>query len=124
MPRHARSRHAAFPALIVLAAVAGCAGPQSSSSRTSSAILKSCRASADSSFNRQNRYLLSERDEKDSPFSRSFVAGDTSRGLPSTYAYDTQLSDCLASSKIPQNPDQPATSTQPLPGLGSKIVPY
>ena len=120
------SCHAVPSALLVLIAVAGCAGPgsQSSASRSSSAILKSCRASADSSFNRQNRYLLSERDEKDTPFSTSFVAGDTTRGLPSLYGYDTQLADCLAASKIPQNPDQPATSTQPTPGLGTKIVPY
>ena len=123
MSRHAMSRHAFSPALIVLAALAGCAGPQGSSNRSSSAAVRSCRASADASFNRQNRYLLSERDQKDTPFSTSFVSGDTSRGLPSTYAYDTQLSDCLAASKVPQ-PDQPATSTQPLPGLGSKIVPY
>ncbi len=115
--------HAIRSTLIILAAVAGCAGPQSSGNRASSGAVRSCRASADASFNRQNRYLLSERDEKDTPFSTSFVAGDTSRGLPSTYAYDTQLSDCLAASRVPQ-PDQPATSTQPLPGLGSTIAPY
>ncbi len=117
------SRYAIIPVLLIFA---GCAGPapQTAASRASSAVLKSCRASTDRSFDRQNRYLMSERDSKDTPFSTSFVAGDTSRGLPDLYSYDTQLSDCLASSKVPQNPNQPATSTQPLPGLGTKIVPY
>ncbi len=47
------------------------------------------------SFNRQNRYLISERDTTDSPFSTSGVSGITTRGLTQRYDYDTALASCL-----------------------------
>ncbi len=47
---------------VVLATIAGCAAPPATpASRASAAALASCRANTESSFNRQNRYLLSER---------------------------------------------------------------
>ncbi len=113
-----------LPMLLALMAAA-CAAPppQTASQRSSAAVLASCRASTDASFNRQNRYLLSERDTTDAPFSASGVSGITTRGLTQRYDYDTDLSNCLAGSNG-GNPNGPATSTQPAPPTGTRLSPY
>ena len=67
------SRRTPTVLILALATLAGCAGPrpQTPATRASAAAAASCRASTESSFNRQNRYLLSERNTTDSPFSTS-----------------------------------------------------
>ncbi len=113
------------PFVLALAlAAAGCMGPgpQTSSSRTSAAAVASCRASTESSFNRQNRYLLSERNTTDSPFSTSGVTGITTRGLTQRYDYDTQLSSCLSASGAAGAAGN--VSSQPAPSSGTPVAPY
>ena len=87
------------------------------------AAAAACRANADASFEAQNRYLLSERDTTDAPFSSSGDSGITTRGLSQRYGYDQGLSRCLAATKA-GNPNGPSTSTQPPPTLGTPVAPY
>ena len=110
---------ALIPALLVV--VAGCTPPPSTpATRASAAALAACRASTNQSFDRQNRYLLSERSTIDSPFSTSGVPGITTRGLTERYDYDTQLSSCLAASNAPRGgANSPATSSAPVDGTAT-----
>jgi hypothetical protein len=108
---------AALPALLVLLA-AGCTPPPpSSASRASAGAVASCRASTNQSFDRQNRYLLSERSQTDTPFSTSFNSGDTTRGLTQRYDYDNQMASCLAASNAPQNANTAATVSGSAPAV-------
>ena len=113
------------PIILALALGAvGCAGPrpQTSETRASAAAAASCRASTESSFNRQNRYMLSERNTTDAPFSTSGVTGITTRGLAQRYDYDTQLSSCLSASGVTGAAAN--VSTQPPPPTGFPVAPY
>ncbi|WP_158743782.1 hypothetical protein [Acidisphaera sp. L21] len=102
---------AALPALLVL--LAGCTSSSSSSpsavNRSNVAAVASCRASTNQAFDRQNRYLISERDQTASPFSMNGNPGVTTRGLTDKYDYDNALQSCLAASSSPQNANTAAT---------------
>ncbi len=113
-----------MPLLLSLAllAVTGCAAsaPQTPATRASAAASAACRANTEESFNRQNRYMLSERDTTDAPFSTSGVTGITTRGLTQRYDYDTQLASCLSASG---NSGGNVVS-QPGPPTGTPVAPY
>lgn len=108
--------------MFAIAALAGCAAPrpQTPVTRASAAAAASCRASTESSFNRQNRYLLSERNTTDAPFSTSGVTGITTRGLTQQYDYGTQLQDCLTASG---GGTASSIDSQPSPPLGTARAP-
>ncbi len=108
---------------LTLTALAGCAAPrpQTAQTRSSAAARAKCQASTEQSFNRQNRYLLSERDTTDSPFSSSGVTGITTRGLTQRYDYETDLASCLSSS---QSGPVPSIDSQPGPPTGTPVAPY
>ncbi len=114
---------------LLLAAV-GCAPkPQTTAGRADAAALASCRSSTDHSFNRQNRYLLSERDDIDLPFSNAGDSGITTRGLTQRLDYDDQLNSCLAASRAPATAALPSVSIQPrtspsTPGSNSRVQPF
>ncbi len=111
-------------AALFIACLAGCTPPpQTAATRASAAALASCRQSADSSFQRQNRYLLSERDQTDTPFSTSGLSGITTRGLGQRYDYDNQLSSCLAASDADNSQTAPATSSAPAGRLTTTPLP-
>ncbi len=107
------TRYAPVPVLMALLAAA-CTPlpPPSPAAQANAAAFKACRASTDESFEKQNRYLLSERDQTDSPYSTSGNTGITTRGLSQRYGYDVDLSDCIAASRS-TTPNGPATSTPP-----------
>ena len=113
------SRPTPFLLCLVLVTVAGCGGSRPPQTRSSAAAAASCRSETESSFNRQNRYLLSERDTTDAPFSTSGVTGITTRGLTQRYDYDTQLASCLSASG-----GGPATTGQPGAPTGTPVSPY
>jgi hypothetical protein len=79
---------------IALLAVSGCGfpPPQSGAERAAS---NDCRDDANRIYNAQNRYLLSERDSPDTPFSGSTPPPLPSDGLSERYGYDQMVSDCL-----------------------------
>jgi hypothetical protein len=118
------SSRAVSTALVLLLA-AGCTPPPpTAASRANAAALASCRSSTDASFNQQNRYLLSEQDTTDSPFSTSGVSGITTRGLTQRYDYGTQLASCLSASANPTAAGASATSIQPPAVSGTQVAPY
>ncbi len=117
------SRCATLPVLLALLAACTPAPPPSPAQRAQRAEAAACRSDADASFEKQNRYLLSERDTTDAPFSASGVSGITTRGLSQRYGYDQDLSRCLAATRS-GNPNGPSTSTQPPPPAGTPMAPY
>ena len=118
------SRRTPLLLALTLTALAGCAGPrpQTAQTRASAAARASCQASTEQAFNRQNRYLLSERDTTDAPFSSSGVTGITTRGLTQRYDYETDLQSCLSSSRA--GGAVPSIDSQPGPPTGTPVAPY
>ncbi len=57
--------------------------------------LDACRSDADRVYNTQNRYQLSERDSRDSPFSGAAQAASPSDGLADRYTHEQMVSDCV-----------------------------
>jgi hypothetical protein len=93
-----------LPLLCCLAA-AGCSFPPPLSPNDREA-LDSCRSEADRIYNVQNRYQLSERDSRDSPFSAGTQVPQPSDGLADQYSHDEMVSDCLR-----HNDAEPAAET-------------
>ncbi len=85
-------------ALLAGLCLAGCAG--SVHPRRDAGLLSSCRARTEQEFNRQNRDLLSFRDNTDTPFSTSFDSGITSAGLSRRFARDQLMSSCVDSDGV------------------------
>ena len=107
-------RRATLPALLALLAIAGCARFQPTpATHASAGAVASCRQSTDAAFNRQNRYLLSERSETGTPFSTSGTDGITTRGLTQQYDYDTALHSCLTTGNADGAESLPAGSVAP-----------
>lgn len=65
-------------------------------SRADAATKADCRAAVDRVYAAQNRVELSRRDQRDSPFSESYVSGITTRGLSSRYGRDNMVSSCVS----------------------------
>jgi hypothetical protein len=63
-------------------------------SETQRAAIDACRSDADRTYNAQNRYQLSERDTRDTPFS-STAAPTQSDTLSDQYGHDQLVSDCV-----------------------------
>ncbi len=81
-------------ACILLLPLAGCGQPRSSAELEQQ---QACGQQADRQFEKQNRYLMSERDQTDTPFSSSGMPGDTTRGLNDQYGRDRMVDDCMHS---------------------------
>ncbi len=76
----------------------GCAAlPRTPQSKVSAAAAAACRHRTDQTYQRQNRYLLSERDTRDAPFSTSGTTGITSAGLSQRFARDSLYDSCIGS---------------------------
>ncbi len=84
---------------LLLPCLGGCA--RTSGPRPSLAATTSCRAEVDRVYAAQNRGDLTARDTRDTPFSTTFVRGDTPRGLASEYGRDNAYSSCLANAASP-----------------------
>jgi hypothetical protein len=112
-------------ALVVLA-LAGCEKPLPPS-RASVAALSACRTRADEIYLKQNRAVLSERDQSYSPQSASGLSGITTTGLADLYGRDQMVSDCL-NSMGPASPQGPGIdgSTGPAmdPNAATPNVPH
>ena len=112
---------AVLPALLLFAA-AGCSpSPQTAGGRAEATTVASCRASTNQAFNRQNRYLLSERDQTANPFSTSGDTGITSAGLAQRYDFENQLASCLSASGAPDRAAAPSIAT-PASGATSSTL--
>jgi hypothetical protein len=100
--------------LLALLALAGCA-PPTPQSHANAAQQAACRQRADEVFQIQNRGANYTADAyvsgtRDTPFSASGAAGDTSSGLPGRYNRETIYSDCINGLGAPvgARPEAPA----------------
>jgi hypothetical protein len=87
----------------------GCSSPPPPQSRAAAGAIAACRSRTDQVFAQQNRYLLSERDTRDSPFSTSGNTGITTTGLSSRYARDNLYDNCVGSN-VPDSGSAPTFS--------------
>ena len=114
-------RPLAGPALLAsLLAVSGCAfpGPESKADRET---LASCRAEADRVYDAQNRYQLSERDMRDTPFSGSGQPTTPSDGLADQYSHEVRVEDCVRHGDATAETAPPPT-TGPAAALASGVA--
>jgi hypothetical protein len=86
-------------ALLATLVLAGCAAP-TPQSRASAAQQTACRQRADEVFLQRNRGAVYSSDAyvsgtRDTPYSASGVAGNTSGGLPDRYSRDALYTDCI-----------------------------
>ena len=88
--------------------LAGCAGAPVS--RSDQAAVRACRSETDRVYAQQNRYLLSERSQRDTPFSTSGTIGVTSEGLGQQYGRDVDMEDCLRNRHAADAATAPAAS--------------
>ena len=91
---------------ILLGLLAGCGQPRSSAELEQQ---QACGQQADRQFDKQNRYLMSERDQTDTPFSSSGLPGDTTQGLNDQYSRDRMVDDCMHSLSGTEPTVRPAT---------------
>ena len=99
-------RVALVTAAVLAGLAAGCTQPRSSAELEQQ---QACGQQADRQFEKQNRYLLSERDQTDTPFSSSGLPGDTTRGLNDQYGRDRAVDDCMHSLSGTEPTIRPAT---------------
>ena len=76
----------------VLLAGCGFSPPQSAQEREA---LQTCRGDADRVYDAQNRYQLSERDSRDTPFSGGGQVASPSDGLADQYSHERMVERCL-----------------------------
>ncbi len=108
---HALVRPAALALML-----AGCAGQAPAPNHADQAAASFCERQADQTFYAQNRYLLSERDQRDTPFSTSGLPGVTSNGLSQRYGRDEQLAGCLKENNQSLNAVPSGSTTRLSPG--------
>lgn len=85
-----------------LALLSGCASPPppSRQARADQNSAAACRQRADQIYAQQNRReLFIGDDQRDTPFSANYVAGDTTRGLADEHSRDNQFADCVRASQ-------------------------
>jgi len=83
--------------------LAGCTPPPppSGEARADAARMAACRQHADQIYAEQNRaaiYLDEGAQQSYSPFSGSYIEGNTARGLPGEYRQQEMVSDCIRNS--------------------------
>lgn len=123
-PRPPGARRAAPAALLALGLLAGCtfggpAKPRTDAQRATAA----CKVDADRAYLQQNRVLLSERSQRDTPFSSSGMVGVTSSGLPQLYGRSADFEACLRSHSVEGAAAEPAVSGASAPQMDPSYQP-
>jgi len=92
----------ALLAVPVMALLAGCQPPPPrpvvGASRTDAAAAAYCRQRAQEVYEAQNRGSRLSIDQRDSPFSGSYMPNSETRGLSDRYALDAMIADCIRNS--------------------------
>ena len=91
---------------VLLSFLAGCGQPRTGAEQERQ---QACGQQADRQFEKQNRYLMSERDQTATPFSSSGLPGDPTRGLNDQYGRDRMVDDCMHSLSGTEPTVRPAT---------------
>ncbi len=125
-PPRGAGRAAATAGRLALAfsLLAGCAfgGPKPAATAEQRATA-ACKLDADRTYLQQNRSLLSERSQRDSPFSSSGTIGVTSQGLPQLYGRSSDFEACLRSRGADGGAAEPAVSGATSPQMESSYQP-
>jgi hypothetical protein len=82
-----------------------------------------CKVDADRAYLQQNRVLLSERSQRDTPFSSSGMVGVTSSGLPQLYGRSADFEACLRSHSVEGAAAEPAVSGASAPQMDPSYQP-
>ena len=93
--RLACSMASAAGLVAALGVLAGCQFGGARAGTQDRQAMAACRTEADRSYLQQNRVLLSERSQRDTPFSSSGTVGITSEGLPQLYGRSSDFEACL-----------------------------
>jgi len=118
---------AVLAALALAPALAGCVAP-SPQSRATAAQQAACRQQAEQTYQARNpgaRYAADAyvSGTRDTPFSASGAAGDTSSGLPGRYSRDTMYSDCVNGIGPPLGGGSTTTTTTPTTSMPMTTAP-
>lgn len=117
------TRHRTAACLLALATLAGCTfgGPRPSTGQQRATA--ECKVDADRAYLQQNRVLLSERSQRDTPFSSSGTIGITSEGLPQLYDRSSDFEACLRSHRVEGAAQEPAVSGATSPQMDPAAQP-
>ncbi|MGI3779030.1 MAG: hypothetical protein ACRYGC_17195 [Janthinobacterium lividum] len=123
-PRPPGPGRATPAALLAMGLLAGCtfggpAKPRTDAQRATAA----CKVDADRAYLQQNRVLLSERSQRDTPFSSSGMVGVTSSGLPQLYGRSADFEACLRSHSVEGAAAEPAVSGASAPQMDPSYQP-
>jgi hypothetical protein len=102
--------------ILALGVLGACSPPPApvGQARADRQTLDACRQRADEVYERQNRgAIYTSTDNRDTPFSGSYVSGITTRGLSAEYGRGNLIADCVRSSG--QNPIGPSEVQVPAP---------
>ncbi len=115
VPRDALRRAIRSAGLAVLAC--GCTLGSPGPTRADQQAIASCKAEADRTYLEQNREVLSERSQTDTPFSSSGMVGVTSQGLGQLYGRSNDIEACLRSRTAANAATEPAAGTGVSPQM-------
>lgn len=103
----------AHPALLLAFCLTACQAPapRSTATRASSAA---CRSEVNRVYAAQNRSELTDRDQRDTPLSGSYLSGITTRGLGAQYQRDREIESCLNASRGEGGNPAPGPASSPV----------
>lgn len=109
--------------LMALGMLAGCTfgGPKPRTGEQRA--VAACKVDADRAYLQQNRVLLSQRSQRDTPFSSSGTIGVTSEGLPQLYGRSSDFEACLRSHRVDGAASEPAVSGATSPQMDPSYQP-
>ena len=122
-PSYGRQVATAAALLALLWLLAGCSfgGPKPSAGEQRA--VAACKVDADRAYLQQNRVLLSERSQRDTPFSSSGTIGITSEGLPQLYGRSSDFEACLRSRQVEGAAAGSAVSGATSPQMDPSVQP-
>ncbi len=121
--RLARGAASAAELVVALGVLAGCQFGGARAGTQERQAVAACRTEADRSYLQQNRVLLSERSQRDTPFSSSGTVGITSEGLPQLYGRSSDFEACLRSHHAASAGAQPAAGGATSPRMDPSAQP-
>ena len=120
-PRLDRTRAATLA--VALCLLAGCTFGAPKPSTGEQQAVAACKADADRTYLQQNRVLLSERSQRDTPFASAGTIGVTSEGLPQLYGRSSDFEACLRSRQVEGAPAGVAASGATSPQMDPSVQP-
>ena len=92
-------------------ALGGCAShPSGRQSQVDDKTRMACEKRADQVYEEQNRKdIFGPASSVNTPFASNYVVGDSTLGLPSRFAHDRMVSDCVNNSSARSDGSAPAT---------------